>query len=157
MRDDDKEQKEIAAYFGVSQATISRWTRAGAVEHDRARSRAWKARNREANRERDRASARSARGRGLCSECGMPKGIGGAGNARCMGCISATAEVRRTLVEGMWAEGWTCREIFVDVLGVHTAYIGPCRRKGWNLPHRRTPEQVARIRAGSMAGRGLAA
>jgi hypothetical protein len=72
-------------------------------------------------------------------------------------CFEAIAAVTRSVTEGMWADGWTSREI-ADVFGHATlAWVPVMRRRGWDLPYRRTPEQVARIRAGSRAAQGLAA
>jgi hypothetical protein len=72
---------------------------------------------------------------------------------RCDGCVRAAAEVRRQLAEGMWVDGWTCREM-AAALGISKDTMGSeiavWRRQGHvdAFPHRRTPEQVARIAAG---------
>jgi hypothetical protein len=81
--------------------------------------------------------------------CGEPKMKV---HERCQGCADATAAVRRTLTEGMWADGWTCAEIAAALGHSTNGMIPAMRRRGWDLPHRRTPEQVARIRAGVLAG-----
>lgn len=90
-------------------------------------------------------------------ECGNPccknlRGIGHGDRSRrgyCSECARAVADVRQTLTEGMWAEGWTVYEIEA-ALGVNSrgGYVGACRARGWDLPHRRTPEQIERIAAG---------
>lgn len=65
---------------------------------------------------------------------------------QCEGCLKATETVRRTLCEGMWADGWTCGEI-AKILGVDARTLTSRRKHGWDLPHRRTPEQIERMRA----------
>lgn len=87
--------------------------------------------------------------RPLC-ECGQPMGRGA---ERCCDCQRADKAAYRRLVEDMWAEGMTARQI-AGALGWKCAnpnqYIVVLRnRQGYNLPHRRTPEQIARITAGS--------
>lgn len=75
------------------------------------------------------------------------------GSARCDGCVRAVADTRRQLAEGMWADGWTCREM-AEALGVSKDQMGievaNWRKRGHAdaFPHRRTPEQVERITAG---------
>lgn len=65
----------------------------------------------------------------------------------CQGCMDATAAVRGSLTEGMWADGWSAREI-ADVFGHASAgFVGAMRARGWDLPPRRTPEQIARMHA----------
>jgi hypothetical protein len=73
--------------------------------------------------------------------------------ARCDGCARAVADARRQLAEGMWADGWTTREM-AEAFGISKDRMGltlaTWRRRGYAdaFPHRRTPEQVARITAG---------
>jgi hypothetical protein len=67
--------------------------------------------------------------------------------------VRAVADARRQLAEGMWADGWTIREmaeafgIAKDRMGVTLAHWR-IEGHGDAFPHRRTPEQVARIAAG---------
>jgi predicted transcriptional regulator len=93
------------------------------------------------------AKDHSEEGRGRC-ECGSLRGAGAARrrDRRCEGCIHAIAEVRRTVAEGMWADGWTVYEMADVFGGVSTKYFHSQKPRGWNLPHRRTAEQVARMR-----------
>lgn len=83
-----------------------------------------------------------------CPECGGPKCRH---NARCINCAEDHRARRRALIERMWAEGATIREIR-EAIGSPGWSAGVHRSRGWNLPHRRTPEQVARIRAGRYGG-----
>jgi transposase len=56
----------------------------------------------------------------------------------------------RQMIEEMWAEGMTAREIG-EAIGTTSrtgrVNIGRYRSRGYNLPHRRTPEQIARMTA----------
>lgn len=57
-------------------------------------------------------------------------------STRCEGCLQATADVRRTLAEGMWADGWSLRDM-AQAFEVKTAYFAGRRlRDGWDLPYR---------------------
>jgi hypothetical protein len=125
-------------------------------ECGRVSSRRWKERNREVNRARDRARKATPEQRGICSSpiCTRLRGAGMAGKeGYCRECVRAVAEARRTLVEGMWADGWTHREM-AEVFGVSRARTGimiaQWRKRGFAeaFPHRLTPEQVQRIREG---------
>lgn len=100
---------------------------------------------------------------GSCIDCGAPTNGTAGGHKRtperCVECGKRhSAEVAaefsvlyREMVEEMWAEGMTCREI-ADALGWKTKNVGThisvMRARGYNLPHRRTPEQLARITKG---------
>lgn len=53
--------REIAERLGVSQRTAYRWLNFEYAERNREQSRAWKARNAEANRKRDREYRRAKR------------------------------------------------------------------------------------------------
>lgn len=53
----------------------------------------------------------------------------------------------RRMIEAMWADGLTRREIEAQVGS--TLNIATLRARGYDLPHRRTPEQVARITKGA--------
>lgn len=62
------------------------------------------------------------------------------------------AEPHRAEVEAAWAAGLTTREM-CERFGWTGKYsytnIGKLRARGYDLPHRRTPEQLARIAAGA--------
>jgi hypothetical protein len=50
------------------------------------------------------------------------------------------------MIEEMWAEGMTAREIGQAIGSTAKRInIGRYRSRGYNLPHRRTPEQLERI------------
>jgi hypothetical protein len=139
--------RRIARFLNVSEAGV------------------WKALNPERGRERDRGSnAKPGRKAAKAAwdkahpeshydecECGARKARA---SERCLDCRRLVEDSRRALVEGMWADGWTQREIREVLPSFH---LGAARQRGWNLPHRRTPEQVARIKAGTREGMGLAA
>jgi hypothetical protein len=135
----------IARFLNVSEAAV--WK---VLNPERAREvvRRSNAKRRPAKREWDRAHAEDRYDK---CECGMRKKKT---SSRCDDCARAVAEARRQLAEGMWADGWKESEIR-EVLG--TFQVGAARQGGWNLPHRRTPEQVARITARTREGMGLAA
>lgn len=85
--------------------------------------------------------------RPLC-ECGQPMRRG---SSQCIECKRAADAWLRRQVEEMWAEGMTGRQI-ADALGWKSKnpaqHICALRRDGYNLPHRRTPEQIARMTGG---------
>ena len=97
-----------------------------------------------------------------CESCGAPTdGSAGHGpNAPKVCSICNTAHMvdyrrrqlaeHRALTERLWSEGKTLREVCA-LIGVkyHHAYLAQWRSRGYNLPYRRTPEQVARITASS--------
>lgn len=99
------------------------------AEQDRAIARRWKAAHREQNRARDRASQHRP-----CPHCGQPHNRQ---RRICIGCFRAVSAVRRSLVEGMWADGWSGREIEA-VLGVNCGgkYVASRRADGWDVPRR---------------------
>lgn len=88
--------------------------------------------------------------RPLC-ECGQPMGFR---SNRCADCRRADGIALRRLIEELWADGLTSRQI-AEATGWKVrsmrAYISGLRAEGANLPHRRSPEQVARITAGANA------
>jgi hypothetical protein len=111
------------------------------AEKSRAASRAWKEQHREQNRTRDRAWHQD-HDYGPCPICAGRMVLG---SEMCAGCISDIADVRRSLAEGMWADGWSLKEM-CEVLGVQTGYFGVRReRDGWDLPYRyrNTKRQLA--------------
>jgi hypothetical protein len=77
----------------------------------------------------DNAACSALRGRGTARP-GIAAGY-------CEGCVHAIADVRRTLAEGMWADGWLLREMAAAFGGVTKAYFSVMRaNRGWDLPHR---------------------
>jgi hypothetical protein len=135
----------IARFLGVGKSAV--WKVLN-PETARVVNRRSNAKRNAAKREWDRAHKESHYDE---CECGARKKRE---NARCIGCRRLVEDSRRALAEGMWADGWTEREIR-EVLG--RFQVGAARRGGWDLPHRRTREQVARITAGTHKGLGLAA
>lgn len=91
-----------------------------------------------------------------CVDCGAATSGDGAYHERCGRCSGWRAGegtrqrfmAQRTMIEAMWADGYTARQI-ADAVGWNTshpgAFISGCRSRGYDLPHRRSPEQVARI------------
>jgi transposase len=139
---------EIGTKLGVSTNTAYRWLNPGKAERDRQRARAWKARNREHLHSYDAAyAAANAR---TCGTCGGPMHYKTIGTA-CATCTQARRHERALAIERMWRDGLTVYEIAdrvgwtKDRLGIEMANL---RADGYDLPHRRTPEQVDRIRAG---------
>lgn len=133
---------DIARYLGVGIGTVYRWINPEHEKHQRAVSLAWKDRNREANRARDRQHLQDIKD--PCPNCGTLKSHN---RAQCLGCFTVTAEVRRTLAEGMWADGWLIREIN-DALGwTAPGGITSMRPRGWDLPHRYRMENGRRVAA----------
>lgn len=109
---------------------------------------------------------RKAQYGGTCIDCGAPTdGSNGRDKApeRCRTCIEPAriakvtettqgrARPRRERIAEMWASGMTLSQIAVELglaKGAVAAIVHTMREQGWDLPHRRTPEQCARIRAG---------
>lgn len=119
---------EIARYLGVGKATVYRWINPDYAEQSREASRAWKASNRDRTREYDQAHAHKP-----CPNCG---GEMSRQREMCAGCHAVVADVRRSLAEGMWADGWLLREIN-EVLGWKMpGGVTVMRRCGWDLPYR---------------------
>ena len=107
----------------------------------RASAKRWKDANREYNRARDRERSRQPETRGICESpiCTNLRGAHALSRkgrrGYCIECLRAIRDVRQSLGEGMWAEGWSVRE-WADALGVTVGYLGPARRRGWDLPYR---------------------
>jgi hypothetical protein len=125
----------------------------GNREKDRAISRAWKTAHREENRRADRERMMRPEYRGTCEVCGGPMGSGSAkkGRKSCQACWDAGIELKRELLVELWADGLTHGQIgaaFGWTKGHLSAEISRCRELGYALPHRRTPEQRARMVAG---------
>lgn len=100
---------------GMCAACYRRWRRQDpeVAEHDRAVSRAWKERNREINRARDRVYSEFYRRSGACSSCGGPAGHQG---MFCLACWQAKADERRSQIVEMYDAGVPLREM-AEVIG----------------------------------------
>lgn len=144
LRERDWTYERIAADAGVSASTVSSWLDPEVAERQRIASRASKARRKDELAEYDRRYYLEHKH--PCPKCGHRLSYQRTGE-KCPGCAAA----RRERVVVWWAEGLTMREI-ADRLGwtavqVRTD-IARMRAVGYDMPHRRTPEQVANIRAG---------
>lgn len=144
--------QQVADELGVSKPTIHRWTTPGGIEHDRKRSQAWKDSHREETRAYGAQYDRDHRG--TCTECGDAMGIGVFTDGICQPCRTAVRNERFAAIERMWNEGAKCGAIASAVglsINAFRSEFGLMRATGWDLPYRRTPEQVARIVAGQRA------
>lgn len=151
--------REIGEQVGVSASTV--WK----LRHPE-RTREMIRRDNARRAETKRAWAKDPANRVVCSVCGGLTGSTSGqhrdrrrpdGDRRCRACY--LAEERKRIaerghqIERWWAEGLTIRQIG-DRLGGWskaraTVEVVRFRAKGFYLPYRRTPEQVARIKAGS--------
>lgn len=132
--------REIAERMGAKLKTVSGWLSDPDLSRQRARRETYA---------------------GTCIDCGAPTdGSGGYGAPeRCTHCRPRDVQVaamrarwrpHRTMIEAMWADGLTIAQIR-GATGIAAFTPGPYRQHGYDLPHRRTPEQVARITAGTRA------
>jgi transposase len=137
LRDAGLSYEKIARDLDVGSATVYRWLNPEYNERHLAVSRAWKDAHREQDRARNRAYAQAHR-YDLCPHCGNRKCDD---SEMCVECRDVTATVRRSLGEGMWADGWSMAE-FREILGVHAPTM---RERGWDLPYRyrNTKRQLA--------------
>lgn len=111
------------------------------------------ANRRKAKREWEREWLKTARA--VCPGCGGPCGAGSSKPSvtveLCSACRSRQRNERCERIVAWWAEGLSLREI-ARRLGWTTNHVnaefGRMRNEGFDLPYRRTPEQVARIREG---------
>lgn len=110
---------------------------------DRAAARRWKQRNAEQQRAYHRAYGRAPENRGTCESgiCTNLRGIKALSTrphdrGYCAECVNVIADVRRTLAEGMWADGWMLREMCEAFGGITKAYFAVMRDRGWDLPYR---------------------
>lgn len=145
LRDEGLLMREIGERLGLSVKTISDYLNDPGGKRCRARKESY---------------------RGACVDCGAAtNGSNGRGSnapKRCQACSNVVSAERkreefagyRRMVEEMWAEGMTGRQM-ADALGWTARnpnrYISDLRSRGYNLPHRRTPEQIERILVGSDA------
>lgn len=125
---------EIALRLGRGNGTIYRWLNPDFTERGRAGARRWKAENRDMVRAY--ARKRGAAQKVPCPNCGTLKEPVSEG---CRGCQLTTHEVRWSLIEGMWAAGWSMPEM-CSVLGSSMSALSVTmvrmRRDGLDLPHR---------------------
>lgn len=88
------------------------------------------------------------RQRATCANCGRSCGRWtlrpDRPGARCEECIRAIEAVRRSLVEGMWAQGWPWRTICA-VVGAGNGSLSVWRARGWSLPYRYIMRRGVRI------------
>lgn len=80
-----------------------------------------------------------------CPNCGERSHRG---SAQCMSCRRAAQAARRALVERMWAEGATIKEICAAT-GMQDFQTSAYRELGWDLPYRyrNTKRQRAQVAA----------
>jgi transposase len=112
-----------------------------------------------------RLQARKDSYRGTCERCGSPTGgHNGRGPNAPRYCATCGPDVggairrerarpHREAVEAAWASGLTCREMgerFGWSVSTSNVYISSLRARGYDLPHRRPPEEVARVAAASV-------
>jgi transcriptional regulator with XRE-family HTH domain len=135
--------REIADYMGVAIQTVDSWLN---------------------DPDGSRLRARKESYCGSCELCGAPTdGSNGRGKAprHCAACWYAIslelarerAREHREAVEAAWAAGLTCAEMCARFGWTQKSMVCRLRARGYNLPHRRSPEQVARISAGWHAAR----
>jgi hypothetical protein len=94
-----------------------------------------------------------------CARCGarISGTDPGSSSGLCRSCVAKRSTqrrygARRVMAEAMWADGYTWKQI--QTLTGIKANAALYRYRGWDLPHRRSAEQVARIAAGWAAARG---
>lgn len=142
LREQGVVPREIAQYLsGVSTSTVYRWTTPSYIVKDADR----RDRTRVARREDDRRRAMDSKVK--CPHCETlhPPEYG-----MCRGCHAATANVRWSLIAGMWADGWAAREIAAAIgttLGSLRVMIHRMRRDGWDVPYRYTMVDGKRVAA----------
>ena len=95
--------------------------------------------------------------RGRCEVCGAETAV--RSKVRCTEHYEAreAADTRRRTIVEMWANGAKMSEIATAVgwrMNPLRSEFGRMRDLGYDLPHRRTPEQRERIRAGQRRSRG---
>lgn len=142
--------RRIAATVGVSTTSVRRWLNPDEAEASRASARAWKDRNREANRARDRSHAASEEVRGTCTACGGLMGIGHREGGVCAGCRAVAHEIRWQRIEAWWAEGLSINAI-CSRLGCTKGSFGGemalMRESGRDMPYRYRDTKLQRAGA----------
>ena len=129
--------RQIAERIGVATTTAVRWLNPDYAERSRAISRAWKDRNREANRARDNVRNRDLRG--TCGRCDGPMGIACPEDGTCTSCRSALRHERCLHIVEMWAEGKTYPQICAELgwtKGTLAVEFDRMRGQGYDLPYR---------------------
>lgn len=150
LRDQGASYAEIARVLGFSEHTV--WKR---LNPSRARLSAQRdnAKRRAVKQAQENERIRSLDYRGRCYACGGPMGVGIAHDGTCRSCRPA----RIAELIDLWNAGLTTAEIGERLgrskYGVRVE-ISKLRAKGYDIPHRRTPEQVKRIAEGSARGLG---
>jgi hypothetical protein len=156
-RHPDWSDRQVAEKIGCTPATV--WK----ARHPE-RNAEWLRRDNKIRREAKRAWQaeydRSPAGRARCSRCGELCGAASrrSGVELCRACqLAAYAEhtdQQAREYERLWNEGKTIRQI-ADALGIPMnsarGFSSKYREAGYDLPYRRTPEQVERIRNGRRA------
>jgi hypothetical protein len=110
------------------------------AQQSRETSKRWKDRNRGRNRKRDREFTKRPEKRGVCPQCGGPKGAGGVRRVLCAGCVAARAQRRKERIQALWLAGFSYREIADDLgstVGSIKAEVVRMRHDGWEMPRRR--------------------
>lgn len=105
LRDEGWTYERIAAELGAGKGTVCRWVNPAADERSREASRAWKERNREADRARNRAYTARLDQRGRCMDCGGPMGVGKRHDGVCMACRHRVAEARADRLVALYEQG----------------------------------------------------
>jgi len=151
LREEDPKRwtyEALGRRFGVSTPTAYRWLNPEYERRQQAASLAYKNRNREEVRAKNREYKRATRPD--CPQCGSPMSHK---STLCEECRADEIDRRARQIEGLWAEGLPLKEI-ADRLGWtldRLAYeMHRLREKGYELPYRydlngnaKFPEQVA--------------
>ena len=135
--------ERIGRTTGTVSSTITRLTNAEYREAERARSRAYKDRNRASVR----ASNLEYRDRRATGRCACGQRISDSGNI-CGTCKrSAAAERRRERIAGLWAQGLTEAQVAAELGITHGSIrveMARMRRAGWDLPCRYPANEAKR-------------
>jgi hypothetical protein len=137
-----------ARELGLGEQSPYRWVRLGRAGREpyvqlvRSLEVAHAERARKVKRAITEARRRAASGVGVCIDCGKP--TSGKSQKRCLHCSSVLQGginrdrwlVGRALVEQMWADGMTAREI-AEALGRKSFNASVYRDRGYDLPRRR--------------------
>lgn len=130
---------------GMCRRCYKAWKRATDPDYAaraREHSRAWKDRNREANRARDRATMHRP-----CPKCGGPMKRQ---RSQCKKCYDAEFLASRNALAAMWHDGATLAEI-AAALDTTIESVGATmvrmRRAGWDLPYRYAMSDGRRVAA----------
>ena len=145
LREEGLSYREIGELFGV---TPSAAAKACNRERYRELNRQWNAQP-----ERKAAKRRWAQENpGTCEVCGVRTQR--KSHSRCFEhhIVREQRRVRAEWIVARWAEGWTGRQI-AEALGWSPDHLGVeidrLRKEGYDLPYRRSPEQLARMRKSS--------